>query len=71
MPRVCARPAAYVVRGLDGMEWFICSDCAENPAPRWVLRTPFAEWFQARDLDVPPTGERVCNEMVNTDAQPN
>ncbi len=67
MMRVCARPAAYVVRGLDGLEWFVCAKHGEVEAPRWIVRTPFAEWFQARGLDAPDPRERVCNEPFNAD----
>ncbi len=71
MMRPCARPASYVVRGLDGLEWFVCDRHGAHPAPRWIVRTEFAEWFQARGLDVPAPGTRVCNEPINVDAQPN
>jgi hypothetical protein len=59
----CGSPAAYVVRDLEGLEWFVCAahGDATAPAARWITRTPIAEWFQARALSV-PMGGRNCNE---------
>jgi hypothetical protein len=66
----CGEPAAYVVRDLEGLEWFVCAAHGETATPaaaatsgsQWITRTPFAEWFQARALEVPPEGSHVCNE---------
>jgi hypothetical protein len=65
----CGLPAAYVVRDIEGLEWFVCAAHGETPTPAaaatsgsvWVLRTPFADWFLARALPV-PIGGRPCNE---------
>jgi hypothetical protein len=60
----CGHPAAYVVADLAGAEWFVCEHHGD-PAivgARWIVRTRFAEWFQARALAVPPEGTHLCNE---------
>ena len=75
----CGAPAAYVVRDLEGLEWFVCAAhgdpfvtarelCASPPegAARWITRTPIAEWFAARAMPV-PMGGRVCNEASAND----
>jgi len=64
----CGRPAAYVVRDLEGKEWFVCEAHGEaTTSSRWVIRTPLAEWFQARAMPVPNDPRRVCNEARGDD----
>lgn len=58
----CGQAAAYVVRDLGGMEWFVCEAHGAATSPRWIVRTPIADWFRARSIPVPRDGARVCNE---------
>jgi hypothetical protein len=47
-------PAAYVVRGVDGSEWFECE--GHGPHDHGIerkRRTPIVEWFTRRELPVP------------------
>lgn len=60
----CGQPAAYVVRDIEGLEWFVCEahGAQHQPGARWIVRTIFADWFRARALELPPEGSHRCNE---------
>lgn len=59
----CGQPAEFVVRDLEGLEWFCCAFHGDPdfPGARWIVRTPIAEWFRARAIDL-PNPPRLCNE---------
>jgi hypothetical protein len=60
---VCGKPAAFIVRDVDGLESWACEAHADGP--RWILRTSFTDWFEARGLPVPTDMFRACPELVD------
>jgi hypothetical protein len=61
----CGRPSAFIVCDARGLESWVCAAHAERP--RWVLRTPFADWFKARKLEPPAPELYACPELLGTE----
>lgn len=62
----CGSPAAYVVRDMDGLEWFVCEahGAPDLAGALWIVRTKMEDWFRARALQLPPEGSHCCNEGI-------